>query len=60
MKVFITGISGFLSINLVRFLISQGYMTSPESTWSIFHYPERDRIHFVKGIFATMIRCPGR
>jgi nucleoside-diphosphate-sugar epimerase len=49
MKIYITGISGFLSINLVRYLLKNGY----EDIFGIdlvnFDYPERDKIKFLQG-----------
>ena len=49
MKVYITGISGFLSINLVRFLLSQGYQIISGIDLVDFDYPERDQIEFLQG-----------
>ena len=49
MKVYITGISGFLSINLVRHLLAQGYDQISGIDLVDFTYPERDRIEFLQG-----------
>jgi len=49
MKVYITGISGFLSINLVRFLLDQGWDQIAGIDLVDFSYPERDRIEFLQG-----------
>jgi len=49
MKVYITGISGFLSINLVRYLLAHGYDQISGIDLVNFDYPERDRIEFLQG-----------
>jgi nucleoside-diphosphate-sugar epimerase len=49
MKVYITGISGFLSINLVRYLLDHGYDEIAGIDLVDFTYPERDKIEFLKG-----------
>ncbi len=49
MKIYITGVSGFLSINLVRFLLAQGYDDISGIDLVDFTYPERDRITFLQG-----------
>jgi nucleoside-diphosphate-sugar epimerase len=49
MNIFITGISGFLSINLVRFLLNKGYAKLSGIDLVDFDYPERDKINFLQG-----------
>lgn len=49
MKIYITGISGFLSINLVRHLLAKGYDDIAGIDLIDFDYPERDRIDFKQG-----------
>lgn len=49
MKIYITGISGFLSINLVRYLIQLGYTDISGIDLVDFTYPERDKITFLQG-----------
>ncbi|KPL78827.1 epimerase [Ornatilinea apprima] len=49
MKIYITGISGFLSINLVRYLLAQGYEDISGIDLVDFTYPERDQITFLQG-----------
>ncbi|MAT42343.1 MAG: epimerase [Anaerolineaceae bacterium] len=49
MKIYITGISGFLSINLVRYLLEQGYTDISGIDLVDFTYPERDKIEFLQG-----------
>ena len=49
MNVVITGISGFLSINMVRFLMRQGVDQISGIDLVNFDYPERDQINFLQG-----------
>ena len=49
MKIYITGISGFLSINLVRYLLARGYKDISGIDLVDFDYPERDKINFLQG-----------
>ena len=49
MRIFITGISGFLSINLLRYLLAQGYDDIAGIDLVDFDYPERDKIDFLQG-----------
>jgi nucleoside-diphosphate-sugar epimerase len=49
MKIYITGISGFLSINLVRHLLKNGYTDIAGIDLVDFDYPERDQIDFLQG-----------
>jgi nucleoside-diphosphate-sugar epimerase len=49
MKIYITGISGFLSINLVRYLLDRGYDQIGGIDLVDFSYPERDQIEFLQG-----------
>jgi nucleoside-diphosphate-sugar epimerase len=49
MKIFITGISGFLSINLVRHLFEKGYQQISGIDLLDFSYPEKDDITFFQG-----------
>lgn len=49
MRIYITGISGFLSINLVRYLITHGYTDISGIDLVDFTYPERNQIEFVQG-----------
>ena len=49
MKIYITGISGFLSINLVRHFLANGYDDIAGIDLVDFDYPERDHVKFLKG-----------
>jgi nucleoside-diphosphate-sugar epimerase len=49
MRIYITGISGFLSINLVRHLLAHGHTDIAGIDLEDFSYPERDRIQFTRG-----------
>jgi nucleoside-diphosphate-sugar epimerase len=49
MKIYITGISGFLSINLVRYLLERGYDQLAGIDLVDFAYPEKDKIQFLQG-----------
>jgi nucleoside-diphosphate-sugar epimerase len=49
MRIYITGISGFLSINLVRYLLAHGYTDIAGIDLVNFDYPERDKIDFLQG-----------
>ena len=49
MKIYITGISGFLSINVVRHLFEKGYQQISGIDLLDFSYPERDEITFFQG-----------
>lgn len=48
-KVLITGGSGFLGINLIRYLRHQGIQEITVLDLVEFDYPEKDEIHFVHG-----------
>ena len=48
-KIYISGISGFLSINLVRYLRANGYDDISGIDLVNFTYPERDKITFTQG-----------
>jgi nucleoside-diphosphate-sugar epimerase len=49
MRIYITGISGFLSINLVRHLLSNGFTDIAGIDLVDFGYPERSQIDFLQG-----------
>jgi len=48
-KVLITGGSGFLGINLVRFLLRKGVKNIVSLDIAVFDYPEKDAVTAVKG-----------
>jgi nucleoside-diphosphate-sugar epimerase len=49
MKILITGGSGFLGINLIRYLLDAGMGDIRVLDIADFDYPERDRIEFIRG-----------
>jgi nucleoside-diphosphate-sugar epimerase len=49
MKIYITGISGFLSINLVRHLLKNGFTDIGGIDLVNFEYPEQNKIDFLQG-----------
>lgn len=49
MRIYITGISGFLSINLVRYLLKKGYDQIAGIDLVDFTYPERPQLEFLQG-----------
>jgi nucleoside-diphosphate-sugar epimerase len=48
-KVLVTGGSGFLGINLIRYLIHQGITNIVSLDTEDFDYPEKDRVKIIKG-----------
>ncbi|MDF1501248.1 MAG: NAD-dependent epimerase/dehydratase family protein [Anaerolineales bacterium] len=49
MKIYITGISGFLGINFARYLMKRGYDQLAGIDLVEFSYPERGQIEFLQG-----------
>jgi len=49
MRIYITGISGFLGINLVRYLLQHGYTDIAGIDLVDFTYPERPQVRFFQG-----------
>lgn len=49
MRIYITGISGFLSINLVRHLLANNFTDIAGIDLVNFDYPERNKIDFLQG-----------
>jgi len=48
-KVMVTGGSGFLGINLIRYLMNKGVKNVVSLDTAIFDYPEKDRVKVIKG-----------
>jgi len=48
-KVLVTGGSGFLGINLIRYLMHQGITDIVSLDTAEFDYPEKDRVKIIKG-----------
>jgi len=48
-SILITGGAGFLGINLIRYFLDKGYSRICSLDIADFDYPEKDRIHAVKG-----------
>ena len=49
MKILITGGSGFLGINLIRYLLNKGIKEIISLDLLPFDYPEKNKISFIKG-----------
>ena len=48
-KILITGGSGFMGINLVRYLLKKGYKNISVIDYADFQYPEKNQINFILG-----------
>ena len=48
-KILITGGSGFMGINLIRYLLKKGYKNISVLDYADFKYPEKNQINFILG-----------